>query len=556
MRKTISDFCFLSSVVCLSVFCFLPSAYANNLSITNGYIASQDSTNDTAVIQFDISQDNSWRDAVNYDAVWVFVKYSTDGTTWHHATLSASGTNPAGFDTGVDGDTSSGTDKDNIEIKVPADKVGCFIQRSENEAGTLDRDNIQITWDYGVDGVSDSSFTTTGGLTFKIFGIEMVYIPEGSFYAGDGTDEASNAEFDQGSAPAEDDPWYIESEDAISVTNVDNDGYYYNSGGNTGEDAAGSDFIIPASFPKGYHAFYLMKYELTQGQYRDFLNTLTQAQQDTRTETTLSSEGASGYFVMSNGTSISYRQTIKAGPDPSDGEPYTFGCDYDDDEVLNEPGDGEWIAMNYIRWMDLAAFADWAGLRPMTELEFEKACRGKDIYPVVGEYAWGTTGIASSAYTLSNSAASNEGIATNYSTTNGNCSYNTTDGDINGSLRAGIFSANGSNSGRVTSGAGYYGNMELSGNNWERVVTVGNATGRSFLGTNGNGELSSNGNADISDWPGSSSGEVTGATGSGFRGGSWGSFTHYTRVSDRGNAAHTFTSRGSGYGGRVCRQGF
>ena len=38
------------------------------------------------------------------------------------------------------------------------------------------------------------------------------------------------------------------------------------------------------------------------------------------------------------------------------------------------------------------AFADWAGLRSMTELEYEKACRGP-LEPVAGEYAFGTNEI-------------------------------------------------------------------------------------------------------------------------------------------------------------------
>jgi hypothetical protein len=45
---------------------------------------------------------------------------------------------------------------------------------------------------------------------------------------------------------------------------------------------------------------------------------------------------------------------------------------------------------------------------------------------VANEYPWGTTGIAASAYTLANAGATNEGIATNYSTTLGNASYSTT----------------------------------------------------------------------------------------------------------------------------------
>ena len=43
---------------------------------------------------------------------------------------------------------------------------------------------------------------------------------------------------------------------------------------------------------------------------------------------------------------------------------------------------------NHLCWADAVAFAAWAGLRPMTELEYEKACRGPG-YAHHGELAWG-----------------------------------------------------------------------------------------------------------------------------------------------------------------------
>jgi formylglycine-generating enzyme required for sulfatase activity len=43
--------------------------------------------------------------------------------------------------------------------------------------------------------------------------------------------------------------------------------------------------------------------------------------------------------------------------------------------------------MNILSWFDVAAYLDWAALRPMTELEFEKVCRGPENR-IAGEYAW------------------------------------------------------------------------------------------------------------------------------------------------------------------------
>jgi len=123
----------------------------------------------------------------------------------------------------------------------------------------------------------------------------------------------------------------------------------------------------------------------------------------------------------------------------------------------------------------------------------------------------------------------------------------------------GIFAAGASD--RESAGAGYYGVMELSGNVWERVVTVGNATGRLFDGEHGDGVLSSaggyEGNADVASWPGmdaTASRGVTGAAGSGFRGGSWSdSIVGRLSVSDRNDAANTDASAYNNAGGRGVR---
>ena len=160
--------------------------------------------------------------------------------------------------------------------------------------------------------------------------------------------------------------------------------------------------------------------------------------------------------------------------------------------------------------MDGAAYADWAGLRPMTELEFEKACRGNQT-PVPDEFAWGTTSITA-ATGISNDGAANE-VPSN---AGANCAVGFGAG-INGPLRVGSFAT--SSSTREQAGASFYGIMELSGNLWERPVTIGNVGGRLFTGTLGDGSLSAAGNATNGDWPGINAGEVTGASGSGFRGG-------------------------------------
>jgi hypothetical protein len=128
------------------------------------------------------------------------------------------------------------------------------------------------------------------------------------------------------------------------------------------------------------------------------------------------------------------------------------------------------------------------------------------------------------------------------SNTSSNIAYN--NAFTSGPVRTGIFAT--SSTGRATSGSGYYGNMELSGNLWERVVTVGNATGRTFSGAHGNGTLNSSGDADVSGWPA--------AAGTGWKGGSWlNTTTNSATTSDRAQAANTDNTRAADAGGRGVR---
>lgn len=458
---------------------------ANNLSVSGVSIASVSQAGGTAKAQFNISWDNSWRDATNYDAAWVFVKYSTDaGVTWNHATLKTSGTNPAGFSAGT------GTA---LDIVVPADKKGAFLQRSLTGAGLVSTNTIQLVWDYSADGVSASATARV-----KVFAVEMVYIPQGAFYAGSGGAETSAFY----SYPTTTNAYQIASENAITVgTTAGN--LYYPSSTYSGDQAG----PIPAAFPKGFAAFYLMKYEISQGQYADFLNNITSAQAATRYP------GQTTYRHTISGTHPNYSASR---PDR---------------------------ACNWISWADVTAYSDWAALRPMTELEFEKAARGTAA-PVANEYAWGNTTIVAAQ----NISGAEDGTET-ITNAGANCAYNYTTfigGDAGtGPLRCGIFAT--ASSARAASGAGYYGNMELSGNLWERLVTIGNATGRVFTGLNGDGVLDGTGNANVTNWP------ITDAVGAGYRGGDWYDDATYERASDRSVAANTYATRGINLGGRCAR---
>lgn len=294
---------------------------------------------------------------------------------------------------------------------------------------------------------------------------------------------------------------------------------------------------LGANFPKGHKAFYSMKTEISQQQYVNFLNTLTREQQNARTATTLASGTTSvtNRYVMSNTSTISNRNGIRCDASIHTSNPITFYCDFNGNGTGAEAGDGGWIACNFLSWADGAAYMDWAGLRPMTELEFEKAARGSRAN-AISEYAWGSNS-ATAAATLNNSGANNETVSS------GNAIYGTS--AIGGPLRTGAFAQSGT--GRSAAGGSLYGILDLSGNLEERAVCLGSDSGRVFTGVHGNGALAANGNADASNWP-----TFTG-NGGGFRGGAWNTVLARLRTSDRMRANVVDATRAAGYGFRGVR---
>ena len=466
----------------LAIFCF--SLTANNINVTPPTFTNGSDAEGYGYVTFDLSWENSWRlssGASNWDAAWVFVKYRVSGGAWLPANLHNTG-HIAG--TGTAADITVGLVDDNAAFNATSNPgIGAFVYRSSAGTGTFTSTGLKLRWDYGADGIASGT-----NVEVTVFAIEMVRVLEGAFNVGGGN--TANG--------------------AFTSTTISTGVATAAGGFPTGQTAPAN-----ASWPNGYNAFYCMKYEVTQQQYVDFLNTLNQTQ---ATERKYTLDPLANRYAIT-GTAVGMYATTN---------PY--------------------VACNYLSWADGAAYADWSGLRPMTELEFEKACRGPQA-AVVGEYAWGTATFASSAYTLSNAGASNEGIATNYSTTVGNAMYGYTIVSANvGPLRVGIFAANGSNSGRLSAGASYWGIMELSGNLWERPVTIANATGRAFTGTHGDGVLTSSGNANAATWPG------TDAVGAGWRGSSWVSTASLMQVSDRDIAGGSDSNRYDFVGFRAVRR--
>jgi len=384
------------------------------------------------------------------------------------------------------------------------------MYRTNDGFGTFTANSVKLRWNYSDNGASSGDV-----IEIRPIAMEMVYTPEGAFYAGD---NATSINAFREKSTGDNDPWSITSESAITTTDTTTGNYYWAGGG----DAANSIFTIPAAFPKGYGAIYMMKGEISQGQYVAFFNILTNTQKSTRDITS-----ASG----TNTDSISYRNNISW---TGSGEATLNG------------GTHSGVAMNYMSWADLTALLDWSGLRPMSELEYEKSGRGSrgassPIAAVSGEYAWGSTSITQ-ATSISNGGTGSERGSTG---SNVATAYNSGFG-VQGPVRVGSFAA-GANT-RVASGGGFYGVFDLSGNVCERAVTVGSNYGRAFQGRNhGDGVLDSSGNANTSNWPG------TDSIGAGFRGGDWYNSTTRTRISDRTLTATSDTSRDSNYGGRGVR---
>jgi formylglycine-generating enzyme required for sulfatase activity len=497
-------------------------ASANNLQITNISLTGADFVNHFTKIEFDVSWDNSWRDVINWDAVWIFAKYSTDlGLTWSQAWLNTTPGNhtiPGAAALSVGLTNISGNDRG----------IGVVLHRSVSGNGSISWTNVQLRWDYGLQSVGN--YAT---IMIRVFGIEMVYVREGSYWLGDGATSDIAGQFEAGTGGL---PFEMTGEGALTL-----------GGGGAGSlgnnNAVGmttdDDFndatskTLPADYPKGYNAFYCMKYEITQEQYRDFLNTLTRAQQENRVEIDINaSPPITNRFVMTNTSTVYYRNGLRCDASPPSTGPIAFYCDYDGDGTYDEPGDGQNIPCNFVNHVDVKAYLDWSGLRPLTELEFEKACRGF-ISPVANELAWGNTN-ATAATGFTNAGQPTETA----SNTGANCTYNN---GTNGVVRVGAF-ASGSTA-RSAAGASYWGVMEMSGNCLEFCVTVGTATHRSFTGVHGDGELAAGGIANVLNWPALLYSRL----------GSFGSQKIQLRVSDRSLSNYVLASRIYVFGGRGGR---
>jgi formylglycine-generating enzyme required for sulfatase activity len=476
----------MKNKILLGFFLFAANiASANNLLISPPTVVG-------ANLQFTISWDNSWNTNLqpsNWDGVWVFVKrQACSDNLWTHALVST-----------VSGDHSvtGGV----LQVDAVADGMGVFIRRSALGNGNIATSTVTLALQTAANAVDN----------FQVLGIEMVNIPQGNFFIGDNSNGVG-----QGSGS---NAWGFRNvliTNAIQTAGIGNANNYKANGG------LGSTTNLPATFPLGWNSFYSMKYEISQEQYVSFLNSLTFTQQLART---VNPASAVGSIAFANATNPSRNRIKIRTSGVSAITPAVYGCDLNNNGVFNEANDGQNIACNWLSWADLMAYLDWAALRPMTEFEYEKICRGSSPASLIGEYAWNAITLTQAI----SSSLNNPGAASETSTVSGDglCAFGGSS-TANGPFRCGF--AAGAATNKVQAGGAWWGVMEMSGNVWEQCVGGYNFNYSNFTNACGDGTLTAVGAANTANWPASGGGQAGGVG----RGGGYDAGAIYCTISDCG----------------------
>jgi len=439
----------------------IEDATANNVRITSAPTLHyrdhpQHGGPGTVYIRFPLRWENSWRSnrPRNWDGVWVFVK-AWDGNRWTHVYLHADSTrHHFGRGAGPNHQLVTADCRLGVQMQIENDAIanrmviepgrsmvqmlgqsdtepwvigvtGVFIHRRGTGRGTVDLRQVNLLWNYAAQGFFDDD-----ELAVKVFALEMVFIPEGAFYLGGaGTERGS---FTRNGAIAGF-PFRVTSENQIQLANDDNPNTLWVTGATAQRrDPSTGITNIPAAFPKGFRAFWIMKHDLTQEGYAQFLNALNFPQQQahigsrtgqalgTNLTATLVGQNPVTNTAWSGGQNIHRQRNflVQTATEPQrqfgvrgrntavnaagtwhtavatvprTNAPVTppTGAAFAQDIPDTRSIDGQDLAMNNLSWFNVLAFAEWSGLRPMTEMEFEKAARGF-AQPVPNEFPWGS----------------------------------------------------------------------------------------------------------------------------------------------------------------------
>ena len=445
-------------------------AFASDLNISKPILYVE---NDSTYAVFNLSWKNAWNNQKNNDAIWLFCKLKSKNAPSKHISVLSVGHQLV--------DTFSGQDSD-LQIMPSTDGVGLFVFPQNKFKG-----NIDVTLKILLDS-KDFNGLDTRNSSFEIFGIEMIRIPEGSFFVG--STDTSARRYGALYDPMSNAPIKVSSENQTFEISKNGDIYYDSSEGYEGDQMG----LIPAEYPKGYKSFFVMKYELTEDNYVGFLNNLTPDQAQGRT--IHQDENYTGTISLSEGKYISERPHR---PSP------------------------------FVGWDDAMAFADWAGLRPMTEFEYTKAARG-GVLPEGVDYPWGMEG----KQHVQRFPDENWELV----------------------MRNGWDESKLTDNNKTYFGASNYWVMDLSGSLWERVVSIGHEVGRNFKGTHGDGFLAENGGATNADWPvGNENSGGIGFRGGGFYGYNreYHEFNPFSPVSYRPYGGWHGAMRSVAYGTRFVR---
>ena len=473
---------FKMGVACIAMLCLFLNVRANDVTIDSLQYLSA-----TQEIKFNINWKNSWRNTgtagstQNYDGVWVFAKYrhscakdsiQPSATSYRHVWLSSTGNViPSGASAELGTSFISGANRN----------MGVFLYRSTDGSGNFSLTDVRLKWDVAAQGISGTSWD------IQLFAIEMVHIPQGAFYLGDAISDYSFVQTTNSAAWGSTQPYLVSSENAITCSQTVNGSL----GIRNQSTSSVMQGTLPAGFPKGFNAFWCMKYEITQKQYCDFLNTLSrswQANMAPNTSSFLSIGNTSvpaanrGAFETWTTQQSTYRNGIRIdGPTGNvaatidQAKPVTFVCDLNPANAGNSADDGQSVACNYLQAEYGNRYLDWTGLRPMTEMEFEKICRGPSVSPpylqINYETVWGMSALVTGSITAAG-AITNAGTSTEtLTTTSGDGIVVSSTPSPQGPRRVGITHTASSN--RRSAGSSYYGVADMAGNLGELMVSVG-----------------------------------------------------------------------------------
>jgi hypothetical protein len=339
--------------------------YANNVRVNiNSYDAS------TRTLNITLAWDNSWHDGSGQfrDGVWLFVKYK-DVTSpgWQHAILqSPSVPNRVAIDTINDPGVRFDVMGRNPSVAPnPSGSRGYIIRR---QAATVvsERSNPEYAGVYNVGMTINAVIVLPTGVVlanpeFRAYAMEIVNIPRGGFWAGDGSPSSTIKAIGSANSPR-----FISNESETTVL------------------FGGSELVVPAAFPKGTNEFFVLKYEVSVDAYCEFLNTLTRDQQNSLIDISTTQLASIGVHPFSQAA------TYIKGNVSSFSDPISFGPDANGNELFYEINDGGNKAVSISLQSQALRYLDWAGMRPMTGFEFEKMARGP-LVPTPEENVWGTS---------------------------------------------------------------------------------------------------------------------------------------------------------------------